>query len=181
MIRAFVAIELSDEALDSLLAFQARLPMGRQVARDNIHLTLAFLGERREDEVEELHHALGRVHAAAFPLRLSGLDLFGRPAPRVLAALVAPEPRLQDLHDKVRRAAREAEIDLPRERFRPHVTLLRFREGLRGAALDRAVETTAQEALFSVPEFPVTEFHLYRSTLGRERPVHEILATYPLG
>ncbi|WP_343082320.1 RNA 2',3'-cyclic phosphodiesterase [Ostreiculturibacter nitratireducens] len=181
MIRAFVAIEPSGETLDGVEALQDRLRIGRAVARENLHVTLAFLGEKREDDLEELHHALSSIRAEPFRVRLSGLDFFGGRSPRVLAALVAPEPRLQDLHDKVRRAARAAGMELARERFRPHLTIVRFREGLHGAALHEARETAAREALLTVPDFHVGEFHLYRSTLRRDRPVHDILATYPLG
>ena len=47
--------------------------------------------------------------------------------PAVLWAGVAPQPGLGVLRDRVRGAVRRAGVDLPRERFRPHVTLARLR------------------------------------------------------
>ena len=95
----------------------------------------------------------------------------------VLAALVAPDPALDTLHRKVRSLLHGAGLMLPRERYRPHVTLARFN----GPADDAALAAFAtRHGLFGTAEFEVGEIILYRSTLGPKHAIHTALAEYPL-
>lgn len=179
--RAFVAIDLPAAARAALAAVQQALPAGRAVAPDNLHLTLAFLGEHPEARIEEVHYALERIALPGFDLTLAGLDSFGRAAPRVLFVGADGGPALDRLHRRVRGAAHSAGIQLPRERFRPHVTLARFRPELDAQDRERLRRFLTRRAGVALPAFPVTDFALYRSTLRPDGPVHEELARYPLG
>lgn len=181
MIRAFVGIALPEDAASALAAAQAGLPSGRAVPRENFHVTLAFLGERPEPVVEEAHHALAALAAPGFALRIEGLGMFGGARPRVLFATLAPEPGLAHLRRKVLRAVREAGIEIARERFRPHVTLARFGNGgLLGEDVVEMQAFVARRVGVTAGPFEVDRFTLYRSHLGRDGPIYEALADYPL-
>ena len=180
MIRAFVGIPLPEEAADALEAAQAGIPAGRVVPHDNFHLTLAFLGEQPRPVLEDAHDALGGVRTPGFSLRIDGLGMFGGARPRVLFAQVAAEPGLAQLHRKVLRAVREAGIELPRERFHPHVTLARFGDGLRGEDAAEMQAFVARRIGVRAGPFAVESFVLYRSHLGRAGVIYEALAEYPL-
>jgi len=179
MIRAFVAIALPERVIGSLEACQAGLPSGRAVAPENFHLTLAFLGEHPAPVIEDVHLALEGIRAPAFHLSLDGVGLFGSQA-RVLYAGVRREPGLGHLRDKVLQAARGAGLNLPRERFSPHITLARFKNGLKGEQLDEMQGFVARRMPLATGAFPVDEFILFRSTLGRNGPAYDELAAYPL-
>ncbi|MFC3117545.1 2'-5' RNA ligase family protein [Jhaorihella thermophila] len=71
--RAFLAIGLPDAAVRDIRRLQARLPVGRAVPRDNLHLTLAFLDDQPEEALEALDAELQALRAPGFDLRLSGL------------------------------------------------------------------------------------------------------------
>jgi 2'-5' RNA ligase len=180
MIRAFVAIALPATAVRALTATQTGMPSGRPVAPENLHITLAFLGEHPGPLVEDIHLALGAIRAPAFALTLSGVGLFGGDRPRVLYAGIRPEPALKHLRGKVMQAARGAGLSLPGERYHAHVTLARFNSGLTGEPAQELRDFAARRMDFTAGPFAVEAFQLYRSTLGRKGPVYEELASYPL-
>lgn len=180
MIRAFVAIPLPDEVVRDLTAAQAGLPAGRPVAPENLHITVAFLGEHPEPLIEDVHFALDGVRARAFELTLDGLGLFGGERPRSLHAEVRPEPMLSHLREKVLQAARGAGLRMDRARYSPHVTLARFNNGLKGEDAEKMRNFAVRRMAFKAGPFAVERFVLYRSTLGRNGPIYEELAAYPL-
>ncbi|WP_226625080.1 RNA 2',3'-cyclic phosphodiesterase [Alloyangia pacifica] len=178
--RAFLALPLPEPLIPSLLAVQEAVPVGRAVPEENLHVTLAFLGDVEEPELRELHFELEGQALPGCWLRLAGLESFGGRSPKLLAAAIAPEPGLSALHGRMVRACRAAGIALERRRFRPHVTLQRFGAGLRGeglARLERAV--AAQVALTSGAE-AAEELRLVASTLTPEGAVYDTLAAYGL-
>jgi 2'-5' RNA ligase len=178
--RAFIAIALPEAVLAALAPVQAALPLGRAVEPGQLHLTLAFLGERPDAEIEEAHLALEGVRAAPFELRLRGLELGGDGPPAALWARVAEDEPLRTLRARVLSALHGAGLPLERRRFRPHVTLARF--GALGAAEHGRLATyLGRWAGFPAPPFTVEAFGLWRSTLRRSGAVHEELARYPLG
>lgn len=177
--RAFIALDLPEEVLEPITRLQAGLPVGRKVAEENMHLTLAFLGEVSEARLGDLAGALAGVRLPAFDLTLKGLDMFGGKKPHVLfVAALAPE--LERLHDKVANAVRAAGIKLPRDRFHPHVTLARFPRDMSPKDQQSLGEFLALNGTFALPPARVTRFTLYGSQLRPEGPVHEALAEFEL-
>lgn len=181
MIRAFLAVPVPGEVRAALEAAQAGLPAGRPVAPENFHVTLVFLGEHPEPVIEDLHYALEGLDASGFVLSLVGVGLFGGAAPRTLYATVAPEPGLSHLRRKLAQAARETGIDVPSKRFTPHVTLARFPRGVPPEDVAAVHRFLARRMAFRAGPFPAERFVLFRSTLGRNGPVYDALADYPLG
>ena len=69
--RLFCGLRLPDRALDTLSDWQAdHIGQGRPVARDHLHITLAFLGHRPVEELESILGALREAAGAAGPIRL---------------------------------------------------------------------------------------------------------------
>ncbi|WP_170404930.1 RNA 2',3'-cyclic phosphodiesterase [Ruegeria arenilitoris] len=170
--RSFIAISLSDDVKAAIAPLQRALPVGRLVSSDNMHLTLAFLDDQTEETLEELHEELLKLSAPPFGITFSGIESFGQ----VLAVVAEDCPALVALHQKIQTAMRRAEIVLPRRRFRPHVTIARFKPGQR-----EAVQLVQHPCTMSaLPKMQVTGFTLYQSTLRPEGARHEALAHYVL-
>ena len=93
--RAFVAIDIDDAMLDRLEEMQLGLP-GRIVPRENLHLTLAFLGEIGETLLREVHQGLAALQLNAPELRVTELDVFGGKKPKLAFAGVSPLARVPD-------------------------------------------------------------------------------------
>ena len=144
--RLFVAIQLSDGMKDALIEAQNALydrgARGNFTPEENMHLTLAFIGDY--PAAEPVLDALSDVSFAPFALSLEGLGCFGD---LWWAGLRACAP-LEALARRVRRALAEAEIPFDRKRFSPHITLLRKAAGkLPGAALRPASMTVRRVSL----------------------------------
>lgn len=179
--RAFIAIGLPEEATAALVRLQSMVPAGRPVAEENLHLTLAFLGDQGETALEALHYELEGIRVQPFALRFSGLGAFGGDRPRLLFADVAPEPALADLHRRVTGALHRAGIVVQRARFHPHVTLTRFGTGAAPEAAARLRRFLSEHGDAPLPSLSVTEFGLYESTLHPSGVRYEQLARYALG
>ena len=140
--RLFIAINLSEAMRDALTAAQDEMYgkgiRGNFTPRENMHLTLAFIGEYPDKE--QVMDALSSVTFSAFSLSLSGLGCFrdlwwaGMDESVPLAAVAR----------RIRRALAEHNIPFDRKRFSPHITLLRkavgTMPGIRIETVSMAVE-----------------------------------------
>lgn len=134
----------------------------RRVPAASLHVTLAFLGERREEEAEAVGDA---VAASAAPV--AGLG-FGERAwlpPRRPGVLAVDLVDGDGACGRVQAAVAAALVKLgafapERRQFRPHVTVARVR---RGARPDPAARLPA---LPDQDPFAATALTLYRSVLG---------------
>ena len=178
MIRAFAAIPMPEQVTEPLEVVQDDLPAGRPVLPENMHLTLVFLGELREPDLEEVHLAFEAVRVPRFQIAVSGLGQFGGAAPRAVYAALAESPGLHHLQAKLAQAARNVGVDLPNKRFVPHVTLARLK-GRREDA-DPIANFVAKRSMIAPPPFTAEAFGLYRSYLSHDDPVYDELASYPL-
>ena len=129
-LRLFCALTLSGETLDGLVAWQATLPDGgyRAVPRENLHVTLAFLGTRPATEVDAIAGELAAAAAAAGPIELRESRYRET---RSVGMLVfddrggAAGDLARDLHGRLQRLG----VYEPEARaWLPHLTVVRFRE-----------------------------------------------------
>jgi len=176
--RAFLALPIPEETLAALIAVQGRIPVGRAVPEENLHLTLAFLGDTGDDVLGALDELLSATPLPSTSVRFGGLGTFAEMERGLVFAEVHPDPRLTALHSKVAQIARMAGAELPRRRFRPHVTLTRSNRQPSGPARDRLAVSLGMPV--DIPSFDATEVVLVQSTLGGGAARHDALARYPL-
>jgi RNA 2',3'-cyclic 3'-phosphodiesterase len=128
-VRLFCGLRLPDGVLDTLERWQAKqVPRGRIVPRENVHVTLAFLGWTASDRIDEVVGALREAAGAARPMRLEPVRY--RETRSVGMVVLSDEggaaaALAEDLHGRLERLGvyeREARGWLP------HLTLVRFRE-----------------------------------------------------
>ena len=178
--RSFVAIPIDEEeTLSALIAAQAPIPFGKPVPEENLHLTLAYLGDVAEDVLEQLHDHLSATRLPAPTITFGALGTFAEMEHGLVFAEVQPNDDLITLQSKVAQAARQAGADLHRRRFRPHVTLVRANKQPKGPARDRLAHAIGQSC--AIPGFQARRVCLYQSTLTPHGAVHDIMADYPLG
>ncbi len=124
--RLFIAIQFNADILDALLTLQSELKScdlrGRYSPPENLHLTLAFVGEYGNPDA--VMDALASVPFEPFPLRLDGLGNFGD----LYWAGIADNPPLAAFVKRLRHALADRDIPFDRKRFSPHITLVRKAE-----------------------------------------------------
>lgn len=184
--RLFVAVRVEEpHVLDALVAVRGLVERTARVKwaeREQLHLTLRFLGEVDAARVDALRGALADAVRGVEPFRLvlAGLGVFPpRGAPRVVWAGVSfGAERLAELTARVEE--RLAEAGFPREarRFSPHVTLGRVREGESGRASLAALARVAARPFGSVE---VLDAVLLQSVLGSAGATHTELLRVGLG
>ena len=177
MYRLFVAIDLPDDVKKRIADICRDLPGARPVSREQLHLTIRFIGDVDEDTFASAREALAGITGASFPLTIRGIGHFppGK-LPRVLWAGLEDSPPLMELQQQVELALVEAGIMPDARRFSPHLTLARLKETPPAKA---ALLEEQQRDLVAGP-FTIEEFHLYSSTLNRAGAIHVKMQTYPL-
>jgi len=136
-IRCFVALQPDEAARDRLDQLareqQARFPAARRMRRENMHLTLAFIGALDAELAQQVAARLAAEPFAPFDWTLDAIGAFA--GARVLWA-GGSNAQLQALAARARRLLDDLNVPFDRKPFVTHVTLLRNvpREAAREAA-----------------------------------------------
>ncbi len=121
--RLFIAIKFNSEIKTALLSMQEQLKRanicGNYTKPENLHLTLAFIGEYGDPDY--VMETLEPVRFRPFELALDGVGSFGRLWWAGLSASV----ELHNTAAQIRHFLADANIPFDRKKFSPHITLIR--------------------------------------------------------
>lgn len=179
--RAFIALPLPENARRAIVRLQEdlapRFPSFRWTRTDQLHLTLAFLGDAPNDRLAELRESLSAAVAPFAPLTLTvaGLGAFptlDRPRVAWVGLEGADLDALRRLREAVAQAARDAGAPPADDRFSPHVTIGRPRPGRRPAGLLPVAEGLSR---WSAGTHVVDAVVLYSSVLSPQGPIYGAL------
>lgn len=180
-LRTFLAIDVGDEIRERLVSLQEKLaieaPDVKWVERENLHVTLLFLGDVDQRETIDICRAAQKAVEAmpSFAMTIEGAGCFPNPRrPRTLWVGVGKGAReVTAVHDAIetplldlgcyRREARA---------YTPHVTLGRVRGERSGDALARAIQN---HKTWSAGEFVMDEVLVMSSDLTSDGPVYTVL------
>jgi 2'-5' RNA ligase len=181
MPRYFVAVPVPDGVKARLLAVQpAALAGMRLVGRDELHLTLHFLGDVPGEQAEAVRKALESVKVNPFTVTVRRLGRFPTEGePRVVWAGVEADPPLIELHRAVGQALTDAIGFRPEERpYSPHITLARLNDPVLPGSIDRYLEENSD---LNIRGVRVDHFALYSSTVEGSAPRYreELLVRLP--
>ncbi|MBE3581709.1 MAG: RNA 2',3'-cyclic phosphodiesterase [Thermoanaerobacteraceae bacterium] len=180
--RLFVAITLSGELNSRLASLQDELRTCgadvKWVERENLHLTLKFLGEVEPAQALQMVPRLRQDTEGygELVLHFKGIGVF--PAwsrPRVIWVGLDPNPSLMDLHRRVEGAL--LPLGFGSEPFTPHLTLGRLRSRANWTQLEQRLRLCQGE---NWGEERVKEIVLMQSHLTPRGPRYEVLETFTL-
>ena len=179
--RLFVALEIPITARKNLSTLIASLRAitrePRWVRAENLHVTLKFLGEVREDNLAAVQAALGGIRSRqAVTLEFRGLGFFpNEKKPRVFWAGIEASSNLKTLAADIEGAMEKCGIAREKREFSPHLTLARLERSL-PEALRKAIAENAQREFGSLR---TGEFHLMQSKLKPSGAEYTTLQTFP--
>ncbi|WP_166238972.1 RNA 2',3'-cyclic phosphodiesterase [Paenibacillus turpanensis] len=183
--RLFAAVPLPDSIKDTLQHYTAQLrkqlSFHKWVHREDFHITLKFLGDVRQEQLEGIGPAFQKAaqELTSFSLQLNGLGSFGPPkSPSILWVGVKGELEvLQRLHQAVERAVQPYGFAPEDKTFRPHITIARKWNGGPGTRFELPSADPAWES--AATGWQSDSFLLYESRL-QQLPMYHALQSYPL-
>lgn len=165
--RLFIAINLSDAMKASLINIQNALydrgVRGNYTSEENLHLTLAFIGEY--PDFEPVLDALSSVSFRPFELSLEGMGRFGD----LWWAGMRESAPLTAVVRRIRRTLAESSIPFDKKRFSPHITLIRKASGVQPGIAPKPASMT------------VNTISLMRSDRGRNGMIYTELGNVEAG
>ena len=170
--RTFIAIELSEEIKDSLAQIQSHLKYAgadvKWVDKDNIHLTLKFLGEIDDKICEKVKAALDEIAESTAPFELSLKDIGAFPKiefPRVIwVGLDKGAKESTELAAKVDEALSRLGFDKETHPFAAHLTIGRVRSPKNKEELREKVSSFSKQFTADSLQY-INSIHLFQSTL----------------
>ena len=189
--RLFIGVELDDhvrraaagvaEQLRSRFERSRTEATARWVEPENLHVTLWFIGEAKDDRAVEIQRVLNRAFAAVpFDLHVKGGGAFPPSgAPRVLwlgitEGTVPTVQIYEELKDRLASIGLEAE----KRPYSPHVTIARVKHV--GRASVRSVRETLSALTADCGSCRVSAVTLFRSHLSPKGSRYEPLLRVPL-
>jgi 2'-5' RNA ligase len=177
MIRLFAAASIPAEIAAALARRQQGLDGARWRTAEQLHITLRFFGEVREDLARDLDAELSTIGGGPFEMVLEGAGAFNEGGEiNAIWAGVAENPELRRLAKACESAARRVRLKPDTRSFRPHVTLAY----LKRADPDKVAAWIQANNLLKSPPIRVDRFGLYSSFLGGEGAQYRLEAEYAL-
>jgi len=174
--RVFIAIDLPEEIKNKIFSIYKDVKgvQGKFVERENLHITLKFLGELQPNIVEDVKNILDNVKYEKFAIRVKGIGMFGS---RVLWIGVSKGfENIVKLHNIIDEELYK--IKFPKDYdFHPHITILRIKNIVSKKDFDHFIEKYKD---FEFGEFEVKEFKLKQSILRPEGPIYLDIQKYGL-
>ena len=171
--RAFISIDVSEKVKEEIRKIQSQLPefIGKKTELENLHLTLKFLGEVSDEQVEKIKEKLKEIKFKKFETKIDEIGVFSERFIRIIWIHLKNCEKLQVEVDNALKSL------FPKEkRFMSHLTIARVKK------IDdknKFLKELRKVKINSV-KFLVEDFRLKKSTLRPEGPIYEDLEVYGL-
>ncbi|MEO0275895.1 MAG: RNA 2',3'-cyclic phosphodiesterase [candidate division WOR-3 bacterium] len=167
--RTFIAIDIPDELKEKIYnAFnreREKIKGVKWVEKENLHITLKFLGEIKEEKVKEVEKILDELSNKfkSFEIKLGELGGFPEfKNPRVLWIGVSPYEKMEEIFNFIEERIESINIEKEERKFHPHITIARIKER-KGVSFEKKK--------FDY-KFKVDRIVLFKSDLRPEGPIY---------
>lgn len=178
--RCFLAVECTtDEIINKMRALQMSLKATQAdikcVEPENLHITLKFLGEVRDAQLDQLIKSVREVTVEPFQMMLTGLGVFPKlNRPRVVwVGVEKGATELTKVFSDVEKKLVKMGFETERRSFHPHLTVCRIRSGRNRVPL---VEEIIHQAVYELGTVHVDKIVLKKSVLTQSGAIYTNLA-----
>ncbi len=175
--RCFVSLELPNYIKDISEQIQdeirkRNLVDAKYTERNNLHLTLKFLGEINESVLKEVSASLKEIKFSSFDVFLGEAGVFSENDIRIIWLSLKGEGLL-----KLQTAVDDAlkEMFVKEERFMAHITIARVKKTLKKKELLEYLNSLELDE----KEHEIKKFYLKKSILTKRGPMYEAVEIYP--
>lgn len=178
--RCFIEIDIPDNIKSYILENITRIKNAstgydfRITKKENLHVTLAFLGEIDENSLENIIKKTKEIAKkfGEFKCRLSKIEAIPQKFPRMIWITLDENNILSKLYDELKRSL---VLENEHEGFKAHITAARLKPKS-NAKKAIAIGKDETEPL----KFRASELKIMKSTLKSDGPAYEIITSIPL-
>lgn len=123
LLRLFYALIPDEQTKDDLQRWQSHVT-GKKTPRENLHMTLFFLGNQRRNHLAAFKRFIDRIAFVPFEIRLDTMGYF----PKIGLSWIGPQQLpfpLERLYQDTHEFLVPAYLKGKKEKYRPHITLAR--------------------------------------------------------
>lgn len=155
--RLFIALVFDNETVERLSVLRDALhdqsERGSFVSRENLHLTLDFLGECSAEERDNAIKAIDSISFSSFPVLLDRIGTFSRDEGNIWWVGVKESMTLMKMQKELHSALVDYGLHVENRKYRPHITLgRRVITSARPGVLNIPIETTAEKIVLMLSE-----------------------------
>jgi len=186
VIRSFLAFEIPEEIKETVFFIYKGLKSSsldvRWVKRENIHLTVVFMGNVKESDIESIGRAVEKTcnKYAPFKIRIKGAGVFSslRNARVLWIGVEGDIERMSYFRDSLQKRLKPFGIKTENRKFSPHITVGRFRKGFNQTSKLKEVIDKFKDVIS--PETVLKELVLFKSELRPDGAIYTKLNSWPI-
>ena len=183
-VRTFIAVKIEPERELKTFFRELKKLFSEEsikwVDEDNLHLTLRFLGETTNEQVQMLLSSLKKIalQTGNFKIKLKGVGYFkSNRFPRVIFINATELTNLKLLAASIEEESQNTGFEPEGREFNPHLTLGRIKY-LKNR--DRLIQFISEWKDSEFQEVLIKEIILYQSILNEKEPVYKPLGKFEL-
>lgn len=184
--RSFISVEIErKDLLSKIHQFSKQIANTdadtNPVAKENLHITIKFLGEIDEERIPEIEQVIKQYvkDEKPFSLRLGGMGAFPsvkKPKVVWIGGQGRGNQRLKKLAKKIRKELERRGFRKDRHGYHTHVTLARV-----DWYTDELKELIAKHREVEIGKMPIEKIWIKKSELTSQGPIYTTLEEIPLG
>ena len=187
--RIFIAIDFPADIIqkiDNIISFLKTLTPAKAikwVSADNLHLTLKFIGDYPEQNLEQLIDIMDHELKPfpVFDITIQGMGMYpNEKNPRVIWLGISHDETLLKIHKQVDNTLQKVGVKPDRRDFDAHLTIARARRRTGKAIVQEVGNILSTNKLDTLGQVTVDEILLIKSELTPQGPIYTQLHRVPL-
>ncbi|RLG12482.1 RNA 2',3'-cyclic phosphodiesterase [Candidatus Pacearchaeota archaeon] len=179
--RAFISIELPEKIKKEIFKEFEKLKnsktcFGNFVKKQNLHLTLRFLGDVSEEKIKEIIKTLSEINFPEFKADLGKIGFFPSEKYIKIVWINLISEKIPKLREIINKKLYEKAINYDKKEFNSHITVAR----IKGIKNKDAFFKKINELNIKRMNFSIDKIFLIKSELFRDGPRYKILKEFEL-